>query len=227
MIYTAVDSIDVNMNVNKNDEAAARKSVRRVRRTPEAARDAVLNAARARLLQYGVDGLKIAAVARDAGMSHATLLHHFGSSDAMRRALIERMAGELLGEFIGLIGAGEPSPARLGELFRRLFFGLADPRHAQLFAWFALSALDQPDEVLHAATETRPLVEALLERMSRQAVASRTPPRYVVLLVVAAAIGMGVAGPWLKQVNLLQRDADVGEFAQWFAEFLLAQRAAK
>jgi AcrR family transcriptional regulator len=207
------------MNVNKSDE-------KRRRRTPEAARDAVLNAARERLLRHGVDGLKIADVARDAGMSHATLLHHFGSSDAMRRALIERMAGELLGEFIGLIGSGEPTPARLGELFRRLFTGLSDSRHAQLFAWFALSALDRPEEVVSAATETRPLVEALLERMSRQTAATKTPPRYIALLVVAAAIGLGVAGPWLRQVQLLQDDGDVGEFAQWFAEFLLAQRAA-
>jgi AcrR family transcriptional regulator len=216
------------MNVNKGDRTATPRTTRRVRRTPQAARDAVLKAARARLLQHGVEGLKITAVARDAGMSHATLLHHFGSSDAMRRALIERMAGELLGEFIGLIGAGEPSPARLGELFRRLFAGLSDSRHAQLFAWFALSALDQPEEVVNAATETRPLVEALLQRMSRQTVATRTPPRYIALLVVAAAIGLGVAGPWLKQVRLLlQDDADVGEFAQWFAEFLLAHRAAQ
>jgi AcrR family transcriptional regulator len=212
------------MNVNSGDGGASPSATRRVRRTPDAARDAVLQAARARLLQHGVAGLKIADVARDAGMSHATLLHHFGSSDAMRRALIERMAGELLGEFIGLIGAGEPTPARLGELFRRLFTGLSDARHAQLFAWFALSALDQPDEVVNAATETRPLVEALLERMSRQTAATKTPPRYIALLVVAAAIGMGVAGPWLKQVRLLRGDADVGEFAQWFAEFLLAQR---
>jgi AcrR family transcriptional regulator len=209
------------MNVN----SGAGKRSRRIRRSPEAARDAVLGAARERLLTYGVDGLKIADVARDAGMSHATLLHHFGSSDAMRRALIERMAGELLNEFIGLIGAGEPSPARLGELFRRLFKGLSDSRHAQLFAWFALTALDQPDEVINAATETRPLVEALLEQMTRQAVATKTPPRYIALLVVAAAIGLGVAGPWLQQVRLLEGDSDVGDFAQWFAEFLLAHRA--
>lgn len=211
------------MNVN----SGAGKRPRRIRRSPEAARDAVLKAARERLLKHGIDGLKIADVARDAGMSHATLLHHFGSSDAMRRALIERMAGELLNEFIGLIGAGEPSPARLGELFRRLFSGLSDSRHAQLFAWFALTALDRPDEVVNAATETRPLVEALLEQMTRQAVAAKTPPRYIALLVVAAAIGLGVAGPWLRQVRLLESDSDVGDFAQWFAEFLLAHRAAK
>jgi len=219
------------MSVNRKNVSARKKTQpKRVRRSPAEAREAILAAARARLLRLGLEGLKIADVARDAGMSHATLLHHFGSSDEMRRALVERMANALLAEFIGLLDSGEPDVSTLGELFTRLFTGLSDNRHAQLFAWFALTSLDRPDELANAAVETRPLVNALLAQMARHGSdfeQTRQLPRFVVLLVVTSAIGLGVAGPWLKRVQLLAGNNEVGDFAHWFAEFLLALRRSR
>lgn len=219
------------MSVNSKNVTARKKTqAKRVRRSPSEAREEILTAARARLLRFGLEGLKIADVARDAGMSHATLLHHFGSSDAMRRALVERMANSLLAEFIGLLGAGEPDVSTLGELFTRLFTGLSDNSHAQLFAWFALTSLDHPEELANAAVETRPLVNALLSQMARHGTESeRAPqlPRFVALLVVTSAIGLGVAGPWLKRVQLLAGNNEVGHFAHWLAEFLIAFRRGR
>jgi AcrR family transcriptional regulator len=219
------------MRVNSKKVPARKKTPsKRVRRSPHDAREAILVAARARLLRYGLEGLKIADVARDAGMSHATLLHHFGTSDAMRRALVARMANSLLAEFIGLLGAGEPDVSSLGDLFTRLFTGLSDNRHAQLFAWFALTSLDDPEELANAAVETRPLVNALLAQMARHGTEfERSPqlPRFIVLLVVTSAIGLGVAGPWLKRVQLLAGNNEVGQFAHWFAEFLIALRRSR
>jgi AcrR family transcriptional regulator len=218
------------MDVNKKTSRRSKPitgSTKRIRRTPDQARMEVLTAARDRLLRFGLEGLKITDVARAAGMSHATLLHHFGSSDEMRSALVESMANELLSEFIGMLDEGAPSAARVAQLFKRLFEGLSDNRHAQLFAWFALTALDQPDALANAATETRPMVDALLTQMSRNAAelgTTQQSARYVALLVVACAIGLGVAGPWLKRVQLLHADTEIGEFAEWFALFLLGQR---
>ena len=62
---------------------------RRARRTPEAARRLVLDAAAARLEEHGLKGLNVVDIARDAGMTHATVLHHFGSAEKMQRALVE------------------------------------------------------------------------------------------------------------------------------------------
>jgi hypothetical protein len=137
------------------------------------------------------------------------------------------MANSLLSEFIGLLDDGPPDAARLGELFSRLYNGLSLERHAQLFAWFALTALDSPDLLATAAKDTRPLVAALLEQMTRHNADLAAAPdraRYVVLLVVSSAIGLGVASPWLKRVKLLSGRDEIGEFARWFAEFLLADR---
>jgi TetR/AcrR family transcriptional regulator, repressor for neighboring sulfatase len=196
---------------------------KRVRRTPAEARDAILLAARDRLLRLGLDGLKIADVAADVGMSHATLIHHFGSSAGMRRALVERMANELLTEFMGVIEGEPPSPTRLGEMLGKLFRTLSNDRHAQLFAWLALEAADTFEDT-DRATET--LLHAFLERIGRhEGSVDRDSARFGVILAITSAIGLGIARPWLDRVRLMQSD-DVDAFAHWFAELLRARRAA-
>ena len=60
---------------------------RRKRRTAAEAREQVLQVAASRLQRYGLEGLNIVGVAEEVGISHATLIHHFGSSEGMRQAL--------------------------------------------------------------------------------------------------------------------------------------------
>lgn len=195
---------------------------KRVRRTPDEARDAILQAARDRLLRFGLEGLKVADVAADVGMTHATLIHHFGSSAGMRRALVERMAKELLTEFMGVIDSEPPSPARRGEMLVKLFRTLSNDRHAQLFAWLALEAADSFGDTDRA---TEALLEAFLARVVRQdGSMDRDAARYGVILAITSAIGLGIAGPWLERVNLLE-PTDVDPYARWFAELLRPKRA--
>lgn len=79
------------MNVNKEVK-------KRIRRTPEKAKALILRVAADRLSEHGLEGLNISGVARAAGMSHATVIHHFGSTGAMREALLRQMTRELLSD---------------------------------------------------------------------------------------------------------------------------------
>jgi AcrR family transcriptional regulator len=176
--------------------------------------------ARERLRQHGLDGLKIADVAQQAGMSHATLLHHFGSSDDMRRALVERMANELLTEFLGVLESHPPSSERRGEMLGRLFDTLANDRHAQLFAWLALEG-GANAAVFDPATQS--LLETFLDRLVGQPdlpALDRMNARFGVTLAVTSAIGLGIARPWLERVGLVRSDADRRRFAAWLADLL-------
>ena len=76
-------------------KSASTKS-KRVRRSPEAARQLILSTAADRLANMGLTGLNISGVAEAAGMSHATVIHHFGSTTAMRQALLSYMTTALL-----------------------------------------------------------------------------------------------------------------------------------
>lgn len=55
------------------------------------ARDAILDAAQARLLAHGPAGLVLDQVASEAGVSKGGLLYHFASKEALIRGLCDRM----------------------------------------------------------------------------------------------------------------------------------------
>ena len=69
--------------------------VRRRRRTPEEARQEALVCARKRLLAGGPDSVTLKAVADDLGMTHANLIHHFGSAEGLQSALMGSMVADL------------------------------------------------------------------------------------------------------------------------------------
>ena len=78
-------------------------NVRR-RRTAEESRSLILEVAARRLREYGLDGLNITGVAEEAGISHATLIHHFGSSGGMREALVDKMTLDLMSDLLSRTG---------------------------------------------------------------------------------------------------------------------------
>ena len=53
-----------------------------------------------RLSQIGFEGLSISGFSKAAGMSHATVIHHFGSAGAMKKALLQEMTSALLADVI-------------------------------------------------------------------------------------------------------------------------------
>ena len=58
--------------------ARSRSPQRRVRRSPEEARRAILEAAEKHLVEGGPEAVRVQVVARDLGLSDAAIYHHFG-----------------------------------------------------------------------------------------------------------------------------------------------------
>ena len=61
----------------------------RIRRTPEAAKEHILAAARRLLIEEGPRALKLQRVGKEAGMSHASVVHYFGNIDGLTLALVK------------------------------------------------------------------------------------------------------------------------------------------
>src|SRR5918992_1613963 len=77
-------------------KAAARTYTMRARaEAVEATRERIARAAMQRFLAEPYDGVTIASVARDAGVSHQTLLNHFESKDGLFAAAAERFSADL------------------------------------------------------------------------------------------------------------------------------------
>ena len=68
----------------------------RKRLSPEASREAALEAARALLTEAGPQAVTLKAVAARVGRTHANLLHHFGSAEGLQKALIASMAARIV-----------------------------------------------------------------------------------------------------------------------------------
>ncbi len=197
---------------------------KRSRRTAAAARAAVLDVAERRLRERGLDGLAITDVAAEAGMSHTTLLHHFGSSDGMRAALIERMATNLLREVTDLLHRDDTPARGDGDFFVHLFGALSGGGHAKLIGWQNLVA--QRDERARMSTETRTLFGQVLDGLrlrlmtnGRDAVAADRDARFIVLLVVSSALGFGIGRSTLLDDVGLTEQSEI-EFARWMGHLV-------
>jgi AcrR family transcriptional regulator len=210
-------SIAISIADGSSDEqvqAMSEGSPTRRRRTPEQARADILEVAERRLGEHGLDGLNVVDVARDAGMSHATLIHHFGNADRMRRALINHMTSRMLRDVIAALQGDSPQPV---VILKDLFAALSQSGHAKLLAWLAVgdSALrksldDPPPEVTDLFAELIPVLARRLPKSFDQESAARR----MAYLVATAAIGHGVSGPLLTRVvGLAPEEAEA--FPEW------------
>jgi AcrR family transcriptional regulator len=99
---------------------------------PSSSRGAILAAARRRFAAAGYDAASLRAIAADAGVDPAVVVHFFGSKEGLFRAAVgwpfdpARVAAELTG----------PGPARVSERLARAFIGFwEDPAtHTPLLA---------------------------------------------------------------------------------------------
>jgi len=182
---------------------------RRTRRTPEEARSLILDTAERRLAEMGLEGLNVVGLAKAAGISHATLLHHFGSADEMRRALVQRMSTRLINEALAAIGNNDEIAAVMRELFNVFSTG----GHAKLLAWLAIEEGQRmvPSPEQYALFDG--LIRASAERMLE---GDLTTARNLVTLVVGAAIGLGVAGEQLMDLVGMDEPAR-RSFPDWLA----------
>ena len=146
-------------------------------------------------------------------MSHATLIHHFGSTEDIRRALVTRMTDRLLRDVIGVL---ETETALAPEkLLRDLFSTLSKGGHAKLLAWLAVEqglsqSADPAAEIDDLFAELVPIVAKRLPTDADRELLARR----MIYLIATSAIGYGIAGDTLA--NLIKLDhAEVEDYPAW------------
>src|SRR5262249_22384335 len=113
----------------------------RIRRTAADAREAILEVAEQRLRESGPDALRLQDVAAAAGMSHPTVLHHFGSREGLVRAVVDRAGISLQEDLVRALGPGAPDGAAMLERVAEMF---VERGHARAIAWILLSGHHDP-----------------------------------------------------------------------------------
>lgn len=117
-------------------ERPARK---RVRRTVEASRQAILEAAERYLIAEGPHGVKVQAIARDLGLTDAAVHYHFGNREGLLEALLRFSGRRFLDELAVAMDGQDPTSLDLGTA-ARLLSDLYERRGtARLAMWLILS----------------------------------------------------------------------------------------
>lgn len=123
--------------MNKNVKNAPEASRRR-RRTAEVARREILDAAKKRLMEGGPDNVRLKRIGEDIGLSHSSILHHFGSRSGLMEALRTDAFAALaedLAQRIARPVEGDPSV----DFFEKVSETLGEQGYGRLLAWQLMS----------------------------------------------------------------------------------------
>lgn len=164
----------------------------RVRRSSEAARENILAAAEAILVEQGPQALKLADVAKAAGVVHANVIHHFGSISGVETALMERMIRALADKVITGFNAGGAAP---GFGAQALFEAFEAKGAARLAAWLELTGEGR------RMTLVRDVVDEIVQtRVAQDVGLDREAIVDFILLNIILAVGVGLFGPTLSDL---------------------------
>ena len=184
---------------------AALEKPRRRRRSPDEARREAVEAARALLLSGGPNAVTLSAVAAEIGVTHANLIHHFGSAAGLQSALMGSMVADLnqaLDTAVTRLRTDEGAPL---ELVNAVFDAFAEGGAGRLAAWIALSGDLSHLEPVRAAVGD--LVKAIAEKMGDDGEA-RERIGSAVLFIALSAFGEALIGPPLR--DMLDQPDDAG-----------------
>jgi AcrR family transcriptional regulator len=214
-----------------DDDSAKRP--KRLRRTPESARRAILDAAAECLKRDGPDGLRLQSIAADVGISHTSILHHFGSREGLLEALAADAFEALDRDLRAALESTGSDEARATSLLERVARTLRDQGHARLLGWQIMSGrlprgeedeasnrmLERIAEVVHRVRLdfAQTLPRAALDDEAARPTLEDT--RFFVLMLGYTLFAEAFAGEtFMRSAGLEATSEDRNRFLAWLAE---------
>lgn len=180
------------------------KVVKRRKRSPEQAREEAIVAARQLLLDGGPKAVTLSNVGKVVGMTHANVIHHFGSAAGLQSALMSGMVADLgqsIEEAVAHVRSDSAAPRELVDI---VFDAFEEGGAGKLAAWMALS--QEISQLEPVSDVVRSLVKAIEERAQVEGEAAHRRITSAVLLIALCAFGDSVIGPQLRE--MLGRDRE-------------------
>lgn len=195
---------------------------KRKRRDAAAARTEILDAAEKRLVSAGPSGIRLQEVAADAGVSHPTVLHHFGSREALVEAVVSRTLRTINAGLVESLQASHGEEPELAKLLESVFDKMTTSAHARVVLWLALEGrhVDGGEVKLASVVDA---TQALREsKRGRKKAPSREDTAHLVVLATLVLTALPVIGPTLLRNSGLSDDAEsMHRFRAFLAKLLL------
>jgi AcrR family transcriptional regulator len=174
---------------------------KRVRRTKNVARQAILDAARAILIEEGLDAVRVQRVAGQVGVTDAAVHYHFGSHAGLIEALLRHCGQQLTGELETI------SAPDLRAVSRALQHAFNEGGAARILLWLTLGGFRPRGSGMLTG-----LVENLhADRVAQAKARGAHPPnisdtKHLVALLTAVHLAQAVFGEAL--LRAVDADAD-------------------
>lgn len=197
-------------------------STARPRRTAAQAREAILDVAEAHLVARGPTGIRLQDVAAEVGVSHPTVLHHFGTRQALVEAVCARAIAALHADLVAAIAARPEGERSIAAMLDRVAEVLGPGGHARVVAWLALSDHEPSPEQASIRTVAEAAHALRTERWRRRRVAPSFEDTYFAVLLAALALfADAVVGPMMRgQRDAAEAAATSARFRAWLAKLL-------
>jgi AcrR family transcriptional regulator len=199
---------------------------KRVRRSKEDARRAILESAHGILLKEGLEAVRVQRVAAEVGMTDAAVHYHFHNHAGLIEALLRHCGRRLVAE----ISAASPDPARpldLRSVSRAMQRAYVDHGSARMVVWLKLAGWRPRGSGMLSG-----LVTSVHARRSTRAKARGTPSpsvddtKFLVTLLNAAHISQALLGDaMLKAVDADGSEAGQQRFLDWATNWVAQQIA--
>jgi AcrR family transcriptional regulator len=189
---------------------------KRIRRTQEDSQAHILDAAEAILARGGGPAaLRLQDVAHQAGVSHPTILHHFGNREGLVHAINKRAFEKLTG-----IATDQMASARAGDEGLKATFAAYREGLAQRMVWLMQSKEPPPASRLDLFEKVVETFHQVRQRFAQPGVEPNlADTRAVIHLTTLAAFGDALIGARLRNAGakeIEEREA----FERWFSELL-------
>ena len=198
-----------------------KKVGKRLRRTAEEAQKQILDAAEELLSAAGPAGIRLQDVARAVGVSHPTILHHFGSRGGLVQAVIERAMEKLYNDLVESVQQGDKVEPR--EILRQIYQCVSEHGHARVIAWLILS---NQDVVVGGQRLSR--FAEVVHAMRKEGWQGEGPvpdfedTLFIVILGAALFFGDALAGhAILRETHLAEDGGARDRFLDWLSDLLM------
>lgn len=169
----------------------------RTRRSAQEARAHLVAVAREQIARSGPAALRLKEVAVQAGVSHPTILHHFGSREGLVAAVVADTMGSLQEELKAELArqtALDPAP-----FVQRLAQALTEGGFVRLLAWLALSDEHAALPEVDASSLMASIYQARLQGSRPGQAPSLEKSTFAAMLTVSALVGEAIMGDLLRR----------------------------
>jgi AcrR family transcriptional regulator len=185
--------------------------VTRVRRSKEASRQAILEAAERLLLQDGPEGVRVQRVAAAVGVTDAAVHYHFGNREGLMEALLRHCGRRLIAD----VRAASVDGHDLAAVSRALQSAYLDRGAALLAVWLKLAGWRPPGSGMFSR---------LAEQAAAEGGADPQEAKRLIALLNAVHFAIAISGdPLLRALDLDSSQAGQRRFLAW-ATGLVAER---